>query len=261
MNKELVKLIEPLCELAEQAGAAINRIYHDGFTIRTKTDESPVTEADEAAEAIILPGLAKLMPDVTVLSEETGLSGARIDFARGRFWAVDPLDGTKEFISKSDEFTVNIALIENGRPILGVVHAPALDMTYSAAGPGTARMRRAKQESRAITARRPPADGLTALASRSHDSSADLADVLGRYRIKEQKLVGSSLKFCCIAAGDADIYARIGPTCEWDTAAGHAVLEGAGGSVTLLDGNPFVYGKSQVKFLNPSFLARGLAPA
>jgi 3'(2'), 5'-bisphosphate nucleotidase len=258
MNNELAALIEPLCVLAEQAGAAINRYYHDGFTVRTKMDESPVTEADEAADAIILPALAKLLPGVPIVSEEAGLQGHAVNFAHDRFWAVDPLDGTKEFIRKSDEFTVNIALIEKGRPVLGVVHAPALDVTYSAAGPGTARMQRLSQVARPITARHPPGDGLIALSSRSHDSNTDLADFLTRYPVKERRRVGSSLKFCCIAAGDADLYARIGPTSEWDTAAGQAVLEGAGGSVTLMDGGPFIYGKAG--FLNPSFIARGLAP-
>ncbi len=258
MNNELAALIEPLCALAEQAGAAINRYYHDGFTVRTKMDESPVTEADEAADAIILPALAKLLPGVPIVSEETGVQGNTVNFAHDRFWAVDPLDGTREFIRQSDEFTVNIALIENGRPVLGVVHAPALDLTYSAAGPGTARMHRLTQVARPITARHPPSDGLIALSSRSHDSSAELADFLARYPVKEWRRIGSSLKFCCIAAGDADLYVRIGPTCEWDTAAGQAVLEAAGGTVTLTDGSPFTYGKPS--FLNPSFVARGLAP-
>jgi 3'(2'), 5'-bisphosphate nucleotidase len=129
MTNELANLIEPLCALAEEAGATINRYYHEGFAVRTKSDESPVTDADEAAEAIILPALRRLLPKVPIVSEEAGASGDGGDFAQGRFWAVDPLDGTKEFIRRSDEFTVNIALIENGRPILGVVHAPALDVT------------------------------------------------------------------------------------------------------------------------------------
>lgn len=258
MSNELARLINPVRAIAEQAGAAINRYYHDGFTIRTKMDESPVTDADEAADAIILPALAKLLPGVPIVSEEAGLRGTSVDFARDRFWAVDPLDGTKEFIRRSDEFTVNIALIENGRPVLGVVHAPALDVTYCGAGPGTARMQRLAQVARPIVARPAPSDGLIVLASRSHDSSAELADFLARFPVKERRRVGSSLKFCCIAAADADLYARLGPTCEWDTAAGQAVLEAAGGTVTLTDGSPFTYGKPS--FLNPSFVARGLAP-
>jgi 3'(2'), 5'-bisphosphate nucleotidase len=263
MTNELASLIEPLCAIAEQAGATINRYYHEGFVVRTKSDDSPVTDADEAAEAIILPVLRKLLPEVPIVSEEAGASGDEKTFARGRFWAVDPLDGTKEFIRRSDEFTVNIALIENGRPVLGVVHAPALDVTYAAAGPGTARMQRLHQMARPISVRRPPADGLIALASRSHDSSTELSDFLAGYAIKERRRMGSSLKFCCIAAGDADLYARIGPTSEWDTAAGQAVLEGAGGAVTLMgnnraEGNPLAYGKPG--FLNPSFIARGSTP-
>ena len=258
MPDDLARLIEPLCAIAEQAGATIDRYYHEGFAVRMKSDESPVTDADEAAEAIILPILRTLLPDVPIVSEESGLQGRGVDFTRDRFWAVDPLDGTKEFIRRSDEFTVNIALIENGRPILGVVHAPALDVTYAAAGPGTARMQRLNQVARPIAVRQPPADGLLALASRSHDSSAELRDFLARYPVKERRRMGSSLKFCCIAAGDADLYVRLGPTSEWDTAAGQAVLEAAGGAVTFTDGKPFTYGKP--KFLNPSFIAQGFAP-
>lgn len=148
MPNELAGLIEPLCALAEQAGAAISRYYHDGFSVRVKSDDSPVTEADEAAEAIILPALVTLLPGVPMVSEEAGLHGDTVDFRHDRFWAVDPLDGTKEFIQRSGEFTVNIALIENGRPILGIVHAPALEITYAPAGPGTARMRRRHQAAR-----------------------------------------------------------------------------------------------------------------
>jgi 3'(2'), 5'-bisphosphate nucleotidase len=257
MPNELASLIDPLCAVAEQAGAIVNRYYKQGFDVRTKPDLSPVTDADEAAEAVILPVLKALLPGVAIVSEEAGWQENGTDFARDRFWAVDPLDGTKEFIRRSDEFTVNIALIENGRPVLGVVHAPALDVTYAAAGPGTAKMQRLHQASRPIAARRPPDDGLIALASRSHDDSADLQDFLTRYPVKERRRMGSSLKFCCIAAGDADLYVRLGPTCEWDTAAGQAVLEAAGGAMTLIDGGPFIYGKP--RFLNPSFIARGPA--
>ena len=257
MPNELAGLIEPLCALAERAGAAISRYYHDGFTVRVKSDDSPVTEADEAAEAIILPSLKTLLPGVPIISEEAGLHGDSPDFRHGRFWAVDPLDGTKEFIRRSGEFTVNIGLIENGRPVLGVVHAPALDATYCGAGLGTARMRRGHQSAQSIMVRRPPSDGLIALASRSHDNSDELRDFLARLPIKERRQMGSSLKFCLIAAGDADLYLRLGPTCEWDTAAGQAVLEAAGGSMTLIDGMPFTYGKAG--FLNPSFIAAGAA--
>lgn len=256
MPNALAGLIDPLCALAERAGAAIDRYYHDGFTVRVKSDDSPVTEADEAAEAIILPALAALLPGVPMVSEESGLRGARLDFTRERFWAVDPLDGTREFIQRSGEFTVNIALIENGRPILGVVHAPALAVTYSGAGLGTARMRQVPGAFRPIAARHPPPAGLIALASRSHDSSEALKAALARYPVQERRQMGSSLKFCLIAAGLADLYIRLGPTCEWDTAAGQAVLEAAGGSVSFMDGKPFAYGKAD--FLNPSFIATGL---
>lgn len=255
MASELTSLIDPLCELAEEAGRAVLRYYHGGFTVRTKSDATPITEADEAAEAIILPALHKLLPGVPMISEEAGTQGGTPQHMQ-RFWAVDPIDGTKEFINRSGEFTVNIALIENNRPILGIVHAPALDVIYSAAGRGSAQRRRDGQPARSIAVRQ-PRDGLVALASRSHDDNAELTAALARFAVKERRPMGSSLKFCLIAAGEADLYIRLGPTCEWDTAAGHAVLDAAGGTVTLMDGQPLLYRKPG--FLNPSFIARGFA--
>jgi 3'(2'), 5'-bisphosphate nucleotidase len=258
MTSELTPLIEPICALAEQAGRAILGYYHGGFTVRAKSDTTPVTEADEIADAIIVRALLDLLPGVAVVSEETGLRGGDLDLSHRRFWCVDPLDGTKEFIARRDEFTVNIALIENGRPVFGVVHAPARNLTYCGAGPHTARLRKPNQSTLPIAARRPPDDGLVALTSRWHDSNEELDAHLARFTIKERRTLGSSLKFCELASGAADIYIRLGPTSEWDTAAGQAVLEAAGGSVMGIDGSPFVYGKPE--FLNSSFVALGNAP-
>ena len=257
MPNELAGLIEPLCALAEQAGHAIRRYYHDGFTVRVKSDDSPVTEADEAAEAIILPALAALLPGVPIVSEESGINGQSLDFTRERFWAVDPLDGTKEFIKRTGEFSVNIGLIDGGRPALGVIYAPVTKMLYAAAGPGTAFRQRDGGQRESIAARVPPADGMVVLASRSHDNDQALRDRLAALSVGERRKMGSSLKFCMIAEADADIYLRYGPTSEWDTAAGQAILEAAGGSVTKLDGSPMIYGKAHEGYRNPSFVAQG----
>jgi 3'(2'), 5'-bisphosphate nucleotidase len=215
-----------------------------------------VTDADEAAEAIILPGLRALTPDIPVVAEEAMAAGGAVDVSGGRFWLVDPLDGTREFIAHRDEFTVNIALVIDGAPVLGVVHAPALDLTCCAAGHGTAMMERAGAPAVAIAVRGAPADGLVAVGSRSHGDQAKMQELLGKMTISEVKVAGSSLKFCLVASGEADIYPRYGNTHEWDTAAGHAVLRAAGGSVRTLDGAELAYGKAP-RFLNDEFIARG----
>ncbi len=243
-------------DIARDAGALILEFYRDGFEVREKADSSPVTEADEAAERLILPALRALVPDIPVIAEEAVAAG-RIETITGdRFWLVDPLDGTKEFIARNDEFTVNIALIEAGRPVLGVVYAPALETMYSGAGPGTAEVAKGSEPGRAIAARATPQDGAVVVSSRSHGDREQLAELTGRMKIAGHRTAGSSLKFCLVAAGEADIYPRYGPTCEWDTAAGHAVLAAAGGSVRTLDGAELSYAKAD--FLNPQFIARGL---
>jgi 3'(2'), 5'-bisphosphate nucleotidase len=249
-------LLPRVREIAWQAGAEILKFYRGAFDVREKADSSPVTEADEAAERIIVPALRALAPGVPVVAEEMMAAGAVVDVANGPFWLVDPLDGTREFVEHRDEFTVNIALIVDRRPALGVVYVPAREETFAAAGPGTACASRGSREAHPIAARRPPADGVVVTASRRHGDAEKLDKLLGSMKVKDYKTAGSSLKFCLVATGEADIYPRYGNTSEWDTAAGHAVLAAAGGSVRTLDGAELLYAKA--KFLNPEFIARGL---
>jgi len=208
-----------------------------------------------AAEAIILPALAELLPGLPCVAEEAVSIGQipKID-PKGRFLLVDPLDGTREFLVRNGEFTVNIALIEAGRPVLGVVHLPALGTTYIG-GPEGATLSTAGSPPQPIHARRKPADGVIVLASRAHGQNDVLERFLEGERVAERIAAGSSLKFCRLAEGIADLYPRFGRTMEWDTAAGHAVLAAAGGSVRLVDGEPLTYGKPN--FINPDFIARG----
>ncbi|MBT4488321.1 MAG: 3'(2'),5'-bisphosphate nucleotidase CysQ [Rhodospirillaceae bacterium] len=240
--------------MALQAGAAIMEIYARDFEVETKSDDSPVTEADQAAEVIIVTALRALTPEIPVVAEEEVAAGKQTDVGAGPFWLVDPLDGTREFISRNGDFTVNIALIRGGEPVLGTVHVPAKDETYTAAGPGQVTRQRGNGAVEAISARNPAGDGLVAMVSRSH-ASPETDDFLAELEIKERVDAGSSLKFCRLAEGAADLYPRLGRTMEWDTAAGHAVLACAGGSVSRLDGTPLLYGKDG--FENPHFVARG----
>ncbi|MGB8276127.1 MAG: 3'(2'),5'-bisphosphate nucleotidase CysQ [Alphaproteobacteria bacterium] len=247
-------LLDRIVALAKEAGAVILRYYEEGARVRTKADSSPVTEADDAAEAVILPELARLEPEIPVVSEEAVAAGAVPDVSGGRFFLVDPLDGTREFLSRNGEFTVNIALIEQGRPVLGVVHAPALGLTFAAYGHGTATRERPGETARIIHCRKPK-DGLVVVASRSHGDRKALDAYLSGRKVESIVPSGSSIKFCLVAAGEADLYPRLGPTMEWDTAAGQAVLEAANGSVETLDGKPLRYGKPG--FSNPHFVAKG----
>lgn len=248
-------LVDALRDIALRAGEVILEIYRSDFEVREKTDASPVTEADEAAERLILPALRALAPGIPIIAEEEAAAG-RVEAINGDyFWLVDPLDGTREFVARRDEFTVNIALIERGRPVLGVVYAPALGATYLGAGPGTATARTDSGPPRPIAARAVPADGAVVVSSRSHGDREKLNELTGSIKLAGHRTAGSSLKFCLVATGEADIYPRYGPTHEWDTAAGHAVLLAAGGSMRTLDGVDLVYGKD--KFLNPQFIARG----
>lgn len=253
-------LLPTVRTIAHEAGQVILRFYNDGIDVATKVDGSPVTQADHAAEAVILPALHHLTPGLPVVSEEAAAAGHRPDISGGRFWLVDPLDGTKEFISRNGEFTVNIALIDQGVPVLGVVYAPATGDLYAAAGPGTAVHWAEGRHDHPIAVRSRPADGLTVIGSRSHGSGAEIDAFLQNLAnqnlaVKNRITCGSSLKFCTIASGKADLYPRFGPTSEWDTAAGHAVLTGAGGRVEQTDGSPLLYGKSDI--LNPNFVAYG----
>jgi len=243
--------------LARQAGNAILDIYASDFAVRRKADASPLTEADERAEAIILPGLRALAPAIPIIAEEEAAAGRLPDIGTGPFWLVDPLDGTKEFIKRNGEFTVNIALIAERRPIAGVVLAPAQGVSWSAAG-GRAERVDAQGVRTPIGGRAVPAHGARVVTSRSHNNPEALAAWMAPYPGAELTFAGSSLKFCVLAEGTADFYPRFGPTCEWDTGAGHAVLLAAGGTVETFDGQPLTYGKP--RFLNPDFIARARAP-
>jgi 3'(2'), 5'-bisphosphate nucleotidase len=246
--------LEAVCQIVRAAGDIVMRVYQGGIDVRTKADASPVTEADELAEAFIVPALRALMPGVPVVAEEMAARGESDAVGRS-FWLVDPLDGTKEFINRNGEFTVNVALIHDGRPILGVVGAPALGRLYAGAQGHGAWMEDA-QGRRAIAVRGVPAEGLTVVASRSHGDAAALDRLLDGRVVHRLVNAGSSLKLCLVAAGEADLYPRQGRTMEWDIAAGHAVLQAAGGQVTRLDGASFDYGKPG--FENPHFMAFGV---
>jgi 3'(2'), 5'-bisphosphate nucleotidase len=253
-------MLQSLIYTAQRAGGAIMSVYASDLAVRQKVDASPVTVADEAAEKIILADLAHIAPGVPVVAEESVAAG-RIPEVAERFFLVDPLDGTKEFISHRDEFTVNVALIERGVPVLGVVFAPARhELYWGDLAAGKAGRIDADPDGTmpsmgsSISARPPPGRGLTVVASRSHRTPETDA-FLTNYSVAEFLSIGSSLKFCLVAAGQADLYPRIGPTMEWDTAAGQAVLLAAGGRVTDLDGKPFLYGKPGFK--NGNFVARG----
>ena len=248
-------LLDKIVTVADRAGAVILRHYEKGATARTKADKSPVTDADEAAEAVILPALQLLLPGVPVIAEEAVARGGTPRIPEGKFWLVDPLDGTREFLKRNGEFTVNIALVESETPLLGVVHAPALGLTYAACGSGTAVRRVDGEDFRPIAARKMPSDGAVVVASRSHAEPAQLEKFLSGTKVMGLKQAGSALKFGLIASGEADLYPRLGRTMEWDTAAGHAVVLAAGGSVETLDGKPLRYGKTG--FENPDFVARG----
>jgi 3'(2'), 5'-bisphosphate nucleotidase len=249
-------LLEAVERIAREAGDAIMKVYGRDFSVEEKEDKSPLTEADQAAHHVIVRGLQSLPVRLPVLSEEDMEGFAGVD-ADGRYWLVDPLDGTKEFIKRNGEFTVNIALIENGVPVLGVVTAPALGTAYVAAeGVGAFKVEKDGQR-HAIQVAGKPAEGSTwrVVGSRSHPSS-DLAawlDTLGEH---EMLPMGSSLKLCLIAEGKADAYPRLGPTCLWDTGAAHAVVRSAGGRVDTLKGEPLSYANPAEK-LNPYFVVWG----
>ena len=245
--------ISELEPIARAAGDAILAIYRQPFAVEYKQDESPLTAADQGAHEVIVQALARLTPDIPVLSEESDAETMQARLGWSRYWLVDPLDGTKEFVSRNGEFTVNIALIDHGRPVWGLVYAPVLDkLWYGGKGIGAWRVADGKHE--AIQTR-PHGDGEAwrVVGSRNHLSQETL-DYLAPFGEIELVSMGSSLKFCIIAEGGAELYPRLAPTCEWDTAAAQAVLEGAGGSVTQLDGSALAYNKPDL--LNPWFVAR-----
>ena len=246
-----------ICSLA---AIKVMEVYNSDFDTHGKADRSPVTDADELAEAIILDELEKLVPGVPVLAEESFSAGLRPN-TDSAFILVDPVDGTKEFINKNGEFTINIALVEDRVPTAGCVYAPARERIFVGgdkawAGPlkpgGTVN----PDTLEPIATRKAPDGGKTAVMSRSHadEKTVAFADSVG---VTEKVSAGSSLKFCLVAEGSADVYPRFGPTCEWDTGAGHAVLKAAGGDVLTPEGEPFLYGKSETDYLNGAFVAWG----
>lgn len=251
-----------LIGLAHQAGQAVMAVYQKDVVHRVKEDLTPVTDADVASEEVILAGLERLAPGIPVISEEAAAGGA-VSRTAERFFLVDPLDGTKEFLSRNGEFTINIALVEHGEPVAGVVYAPALArLFWGERGRGAAEGRLSIDDTpsaigwRPIHVRRRPPQGVKVVASRSHrDSRTD--SWLSTIDVGELVSAGSSLKFCLLAAGEADLYPRFGRTMEWDTAAGHAVLAAAGGRVATEDGGPLTYGKQARGFDNPGFIASG----
>lgn len=253
-------LLDGMTTLALEAGRLAMTIYESDFLVEAKGDASPVTEADRLGEAIIVAGLDKLAPDIAILAEEAAADG-RTPTLGASFFLVDPLDGTKEFVTKTGEFTVNIALIRNGAPAIGVVYAPAIGKLYrGVAGVGATVTMIDKGVAGAATpikARQVPARGLIAVASRSHRGPETDA-FLATLDVADFAAAGSSLKFCLIAEGLADVYPRLGRTMEWDTGAGQAVLEAAGGRVVVFGGeDALAYGKEARGFDNPHFIAWG----
>ena len=251
------KLVPVMRQLAIQAGEKILEIYNsDDFEVKTKSDESPVTEADEAADALISAGLRAAFPDVTLITEEQAQSH---ELKADTFLIVDPLDGTKEFVKRRGDFTVNIAYVEKGVPQRGVVYAPAKDRLFITLADGTTVEEFGPfdadkaGETKSIKVSTPDNDALLIVASKSHRDQAT-EDYINKYSVKDSRSAGSSLKFCLVATGEADLYPRVGRTMEWDTAAGHAVLLGAGGDVVRFDNHePLTYGKED--YANPFFIA------
>jgi 3'(2'), 5'-bisphosphate nucleotidase len=249
------QLIRNLLGIARQAGAIIMRHYEGVIVTREKADHSPVTAADEEAEEYILRHLREVAPSIPVVAEESAAAGRIPDIGTGSFFLVDPLDGTREFIGRNGEFTVNIALVEQGIPVAGVVFAPALHRLFFGWQGQAFEISTQDEAERPLKTRAPVPARMKAVASRSH-RDPETNRFLERHGVTDIVSAGSSLKFCVLAAGEADIYPRMAPTMEWDTAAGHAVLLAAGGRVTLDDEvTPLPYGKADAGFRNPNFVA------
>ncbi|WP_083567663.1 3'(2'),5'-bisphosphate nucleotidase CysQ [Hyphomicrobium sp. CS1GBMeth3] len=258
------EILKVFTQAVSRAGAIILAHRAQGYTVETKADLSPVTIADRESEAAILAEVHRVLPGIAVIAEESAARGLEGFDAVEPFLVIDPIDGTKEFIEGRSEFTVNLALIVDRRPIIGIIYAPALESLYVGAfgdawtgwlAPGEDL--RALRGRRPLRCRQPEAERFVAVASRKHldaETRAFLDDLPG----DECIFRGSSIKFCIIADGQADMYPRFAPTSEWDTAAGEAILVGAGGSLRDLEGKPLVYGKTETGFLNPGFIARGL---
>lgn len=262
MSDSYTELVEALLPSVLAAGAETMRYFRSGVQTETKADGSPVTLADQAAEKILLAGLERAAPGVPVVAEEAMAAGEAPNLAAS-FFLVDPLDGTREFINGRDEFTINIGLITSGVPRFGIIYAPALSQLYltladdhavaAPLDPDAGSCSLSELNTRQLRTRPSTGSPLTIVASRSHGSDA-LENWLTGVNVAGRANIGSSLKFCLVAAGEADVYPRFGPTMEWDTAAGHAIASAAGGIVTETDGTPLVYGKLETGFLNPGFI-------
>jgi 3'(2'), 5'-bisphosphate nucleotidase len=256
----MTQLIDAVVDIAAAAGEEILRIYRTDFDVTAKGDDSPLTLADLNAHRVIVARLAKLTPDVPIVSEESAPPAFDVRSRWSRYWLVDPLDGTREFVGKNGEFTVNIALIDGHRPILGVVGVPAQDVIFTGDVASMRAERRAGGSRSAIATRRMAGlDNVAVVASRSHGGERlerYLAALRERFANVERAPVGSSLKLCILAEGKADLYPRLGPTSEWDIAAAQAVLEAAGGRVLTFDGAPLRYNTKE-SLLNPEFFAIG----
>jgi len=255
MSRDTAGIGEQLANITEEAAALILPLWRSGLDVMHKADASPVTEADQRAEKLILERLAAAFPDIPVISEEDASESGVPKSIGARFFLVDPLDGTKAFVRGDKHFTVNIGLIENGVPVAGAVTAPPMGETWFTTPHGAAR--RALGQAPQPVRVRPWRTG-AAVALISHTMKPEqLTDLTAQYRFDETHAMDSSVKLCWLAQGGADIYPRHGPTMEWDIAAGQAVLEAAGGSVTQPDGSPFLYGKADKGFRNGWFVARG----
>jgi 3'(2'), 5'-bisphosphate nucleotidase len=254
MNPDLRDLLEAARRAAREAAPAILAIYATAFDVRKKADASPVTAADEEAERIVIAALAKAAPGIPAIAEEM-VSADGAGTPPPRYWLIDPVDGTREFVARNGEFCTNIGLVEETKPVLGVIHVPVKNITYAAAGFGTATKQIGDAAPVPITARPVPARGPIVAHSRSHSDSKRLDAYLATLDAATTLISGSAVKFCLLAEGTADLYPRFGPTSEWDTAAGQAILEAAGGSVTTLDGASLAYAKPGYR--NPDFMARG----
>jgi 3'(2'),5'-bisphosphate nucleotidase len=261
------RLIDALAAAAIAAGEAILAVRRAGVTVEKKADASPVTEADRAAERLIAAGLAEVAPDIPMVGEESAYDGSIPEIGR-TFFLVDPLDGTREFVKGGSDFTVNIGLVRDGVPAVGVIFVPVTGELYAGAvGIGAWRAdvtAGAVGPRRAMRVRQAPAGPIDVVASRSHRNRETDA-YIARFDVGRLVSAGSSLKFCVVAAGEADLYPRMGPTMQWDTAAGEAILRAAGGSVVTTDGKPLFYGRGPAPgpeaFRNPSFIATGgMAP-
>ncbi|MBT8089913.1 MAG: 3'(2'),5'-bisphosphate nucleotidase CysQ [Gammaproteobacteria bacterium] len=252
---DLESFIEPVVALAEDAGRAILEVYSTDFEVQSKADKSPLTQADLASNHRIVAGLRHLTPDLPIISEESGLPDFEERRQWDRYWLIDPLDGTKEFVNRNGEFTVNVALVDNKRPVFGVVHVPVQNRTYVGCEGVGAELRDAGKAPRLIRVAARSRKPVRVVGSRSH-RGASLDAYLAALGPHDMVPMGSSLKFCIVAEGGADLYPRLGPTSEWDTAAAQAVVEQAGGKVVTLDGKSMAY-NAKANILNPHFFVIG----